>query len=124
MVMRAAHAPPAQETLLSLRPSAISGALAERREQTKPPTYRYTWIPGGRRLLLQRRRRRPLARLTCMVAIRAKPPHSRFALDIAAPRGRGGKMNATRTLHDIGQSLWLDNITRNWLRTGVLRRYI
>jgi len=33
-------------------------------------------------------------------------------------------MNATRTLHDIGQSLWLDNITRNWLRTGVLRRYI
>ncbi|HKD31823.1 MAG TPA: transaldolase [Xanthobacteraceae bacterium] len=33
-------------------------------------------------------------------------------------------MNATRTLHDIGQSLWLDNITRNWLRTGLLRRYI
>src|SRR5215467_9520323 len=33
-------------------------------------------------------------------------------------------MNATLTLHDIGQSLWLDNITRNWLRTGVLRRYI
>jgi len=33
-------------------------------------------------------------------------------------------MNATRTLHNIGQSLWLDNITRNWLRTGVLRRYI
>jgi transaldolase len=33
-------------------------------------------------------------------------------------------MNATRTLHDLGQSLWLDNITRNLLRTGVLRRYI
>jgi transaldolase len=33
-------------------------------------------------------------------------------------------MNATRTLHSLGQSLWLDNITRNLLRTGVLRRYI
>jgi transaldolase len=33
-------------------------------------------------------------------------------------------MNATRTLHDLGQSLWLDNITRNLLKTGVLRRYI
>jgi len=33
-------------------------------------------------------------------------------------------MNATRTLHDLGQSLWLDNITRGLLRTGVLRRYI
>jgi len=33
-------------------------------------------------------------------------------------------VKATRTLHDLGQSLWLDNITRNMLRTGVLRRYI
>jgi transaldolase len=33
-------------------------------------------------------------------------------------------MKATKTLHDLGQSLWLDNITRNLLRTGVLRRYI
>jgi transaldolase len=33
-------------------------------------------------------------------------------------------MNASRTLHQLGQSLWLDNITRNLLRTGVLRRYI
>src|SRR5215510_14841700 len=33
-------------------------------------------------------------------------------------------MRATRILHDLGQSLWLDNITRNLLRTGVLRRYI
>ncbi len=33
-------------------------------------------------------------------------------------------MKATQTLHDQGQSLWLDNITRNLLRTGVLRRYI
>jgi transaldolase len=33
-------------------------------------------------------------------------------------------MKATRNLHDLGQSLWLDNITCNLLRTGVLRRYI
>jgi transaldolase len=33
-------------------------------------------------------------------------------------------MNATQKLHDLGQSLWLDNITRNMLTTGALRRYI
>ena len=33
-------------------------------------------------------------------------------------------MKATRALHDLGQSLWLDNITRNLLRAGVLRHYI
>src|SRR5881409_614012 len=33
-------------------------------------------------------------------------------------------MNATGTLHDRGQSLWLDNITRDLLETGTLKRYI
>ncbi len=33
-------------------------------------------------------------------------------------------MKATQDLHDLGQSLWLDNITRDLLKTGVLRRYI
>ncbi len=33
-------------------------------------------------------------------------------------------MKATQTLSDLGQSLWLDNLTRGMLRTGVLRRYI
>ena len=33
-------------------------------------------------------------------------------------------MKATRILHDLGQSIWLDNITRGLLRTGGLRRYI
>jgi transaldolase len=32
--------------------------------------------------------------------------------------------NATARLHDLGQSLWLDNITRGLLTTGTLRRYI
>ena len=29
-------------------------------------------------------------------------------------------MNATRRLHDLGQSLWLDNITRGMLNNGML----
>jgi len=33
-------------------------------------------------------------------------------------------MKPTRTLHDEGQSLWLDNITRDLLNTGTLKRYI
>ncbi len=33
-------------------------------------------------------------------------------------------MNITRQLHDLGQSLWLDNITRTLLDSGSLRRYI
>jgi len=33
-------------------------------------------------------------------------------------------MKATQTLHDRGQSLWLDNITRDLLESGTLARYI
>src|SRR5689334_15868449 len=33
-------------------------------------------------------------------------------------------MKATQALHDIGQSLWLDNITRDLLNSGTLKRYI
>ena len=33
-------------------------------------------------------------------------------------------MNRTRQLRDLGQSLWLDNITRESLDDGTLRRYI
>ena len=33
-------------------------------------------------------------------------------------------MNATQKLHEIGQSIWLDNITRGLLTSGTLRRYI
>ena len=33
-------------------------------------------------------------------------------------------MKATQKLHDLGQSLWVDNITRDLLTTGTLRRYI
>jgi Transaldolase/Fructose-6-phosphate aldolase len=33
-------------------------------------------------------------------------------------------MNATQRLHDLGQSLWLDDITRDLLTGGTLHRYI
>src|SRR6202023_1110265 len=33
-------------------------------------------------------------------------------------------MKATQLLHDLGQSLWLDNITRDLLNGGTLKRYI
>jgi transaldolase len=33
-------------------------------------------------------------------------------------------MNHTQTLHNLGQSIWLDNITRDLLNSGTLKRYI
>src|SRR5215472_16034482 len=33
-------------------------------------------------------------------------------------------MKATKLLHELGQSLWLDNITRDLLDSGTLQHYI
>ena len=33
-------------------------------------------------------------------------------------------MKATQKLQELGQSVWLDNITRDLLTSGTLRRYI
>src|SRR5580658_11245024 len=33
-------------------------------------------------------------------------------------------MKATEALHNLGQSIWLDNITRDLLDSGTLKRYI
>src|SRR2546422_6660524 len=33
-------------------------------------------------------------------------------------------MKATQLLHNLGQSIWLDNITRDLLESGTLQRYI
>ena len=33
-------------------------------------------------------------------------------------------MKATKSLHNLGQSIWLDNITRELLDSGTLQRYI
>ncbi len=39
-------------------------------------------------------------------------------------RIQGATMSMTKSLHELGQSLWLDNITREILDDGTLRRYI
>ncbi|MGA3004606.1 MAG: transaldolase [Acetobacteraceae bacterium] len=39
-------------------------------------------------------------------------------------RPGGDPMKATGKLHDLGQSIWLDNITRDLLESGTLQRYI
>jgi transaldolase len=33
-------------------------------------------------------------------------------------------MKATQLLHNLGQSLWLDNITRDLINGGTLKRYV
>jgi transaldolase len=46
-----------------------------------------------------------------------------FILPRAQP-ARGARVKATGQLHRLGQSLWLDNITRDLLDSGTLARYI
>ena len=73
-------------------------------------------LPGGRRQTMTGERCRPRRR------------SSLHALLVASPRQgfqwTDKPMNALRHLHDLGQSLWLDNITRDLLTSGTLKRYI
>ncbi len=50
----------------------------------------------------------------------ARPPIK----SVLSRNERDDKMKATQKLHDLGQSLWLDNITRDLLTSGTLQRYI
>src|SRR5262249_18367081 len=53
--------------------------------------------------------------------------HQRSAGDCRPGNGEQlevNTMNATRLLHNLGQSIWLDNITRDLLNSGTLKRYI
>src|SRR5918996_5307759 len=47
-----------------------------------------------------------------------------LAAKIGSNFSGGKKMKATQLLHNLGQSLWLDNITRDLLNSGTLKRYI
>jgi transaldolase len=47
-----------------------------------------------------------------------------FCPDYSGRQNRGDKMKATQLLHDLGQSIWLDNITRDLLNGGTLKRYV
>ena len=63
------------------------------------------------------------------VQLRSTPARSRHrahrrATQLSIIRLRGATMSMTKKLHDLGQSLWLDNITRGILDNGTLRRYI
>src|SRR3989441_9590205 len=53
---------------------------------------------------------------------RWRPHHDTGCHPLSINGGR--TMKATEKLHDEGQSLWLDNITRDLLMTGTLERYI
>src|ERR1035437_2059694 len=53
---------------------------------------------------------------------RGRGTSRRLALDHDAQKG--GTMKPTQRLHEAGQSLWLDNITRALLDQGTLARYV
>ena len=57
---------------------------------------------------------------------RARPCPVLYLPMFSSPRDSTGdaRMNATTLLHDQGQSLWLDNITRDLLQNGTLAHYI
>src|SRR5438128_4973419 len=65
-------------------------------------------------------------RRACETAV--KKPGGDFIYGCAriarGPRNRGDMMKATQLLHNLGQSLWLDNITRDLLNSGTLKRYV
>jgi transaldolase len=49
---------------------------------------------------------------------------TRLAMELVCQLQGTNHMNAIQKLHGLGQSLWLDNITRDLLTSGTLRRYI
>src|SRR6202047_2283815 len=112
-----------------MRPCS-SGPIRARRHGLGSRTF---WIPGRPLLptaflITPPAARAPTPPIACSRAMGVHGCRSEQAIRTGSeandqPMG-GDIVKATRTLHDLGQSLWLDNITRNLLRTGVLRRYI
>ena len=52
-----------------------------------------------------------IERIGDLLNLRPAAPAARAA--VPASKVGGGTMNPTKALHDLGQSLWLDNITRD-----------
>src|ERR1700736_31855 len=112
-----------------MRPCS-SGPIRSRRHGLPCRT---SWMPGRALLptaflITPPAARAPTPPIACSRAMGVHGCRSEQAIRTGSeandqPMG-GDIVKATRTLHDLGQSLWLDNITRNLLRTGVLRRYI
>ena len=62
---------------------------------------------------------------TVMVGVDVREMDALLALQRATCAHAGVVMNRnTRLLHDLGQRLWLDNITRDLLDSGTLARYV
>src|SRR4249920_267057 len=112
-----------------MRPCS-SGRIRSRRHGLPCRTF---WMPGRALLpttfpITPPAARAPTPPIACSRAMGVHGCRSEQAMRTGSgandqPMG-GDTVKATRILHDLGQSLWLDNITRNLLRTGVLRRYI
>src|SRR6478735_951656 len=52
------------------------------------------------------------------------PALDRFECLLIIAQPRGDAMKPTQKLHDLGQSIWVDNISRGMINSGTLRRYI
>src|SRR5664280_652770 len=89
------------------------------------PTHRYrrcgslTWPCEG--CPLRARRRSSSTSPASLLATSSLPPAGWSGHDAAQQRD---SMKPTQQLHEAGQSLWLDNITRGLLDRGTLARYI
>ena len=59
--------------------------------------------------------------LTTTKVVNAFPPGT-TSLPCVQPKGAA--MRPTRALHELGQSVWLDNVTRDLLNSGTLQGYI
>ena len=63
--------------------------------------------------------------LTCVIMRWDKPLGELDSPDSRSSKLKWeGTMKATQELHNFGQSLWLDNITRDLLDDGTMKRYI
>ena len=85
----------------------------------------HAFVPGGAgpASLPKRTKRRRLP--AGSLRLRRKQPEFPFARAARNfTRDRKKDMKATQLLHNLGQSIWLDNITRDLLTTGTLQRYI
>jgi transaldolase len=61
---------------------------------------------------------------SCLYAARRLVNDGQHCFRSHSPTFQDDTMKATQKLHDLGQSLWLDNITRDLLTSGTLKRYI
>ena len=103
----------------SRSPRKLTRAPGQRRADRRPEGRRprTAGSPRGRRAPRTSTRSTPRASATSATSTRSSPRRRQIVNDaLAATAGIGDDtMKATAELHDLGQSLWLDNITRDLL---------